>query len=83
MPAVSAWASFAERGNLMTYGPVLQESLTRLATIADRVLRGAKAADMPVELPTRIELVVNTKAARSLGVEVPRSLLVRADRVIG
>jgi putative ABC transport system substrate-binding protein len=83
MPAVSAWASFAERGNVMTYGPVLQDSLTRLATIADRILRGAKAADMPVELPTRIELVLNAAAARGLGIDIPRPLLVRADRVIG
>lgn len=83
VPAVSAWASFAERGNLMTYGPVLRDSLSRLATIADRILRGAKAADMPVELPTRIELVVNARAARGLGIDVPRPLLVRADRVIG
>lgn len=83
VPAVSAWGSFAERGNLMTYGPVLQDSLGRLAAIVDRILRGAKAADMPVELPSRIELVVNVNAARSLGIEVPRALLVRADRVIG
>ena len=83
VPAVSAWASFAERGNVMTYGPVLQDSISRLATIADRILRGAKPAEMPVELPTRIELVVNAKAARSLNLDIPRTLLARADRVIG
>lgn len=83
VPAVSAWGSFAERGNLMSYGPVLRDTLTRLATITDRVLRGAKAADMPVELPTRIELVINAKAARGLGIDVPLPLMVRADRVIG
>lgn len=83
LPAASAWASFAERGNLVSYGPVLRDSLSRLATIADRILRGAKAADLPVELPTRIELVINARAARGLGIEVPRSLMVRADQVIG
>jgi putative ABC transport system substrate-binding protein len=67
----------------MTYGPVLQDSISRLATIADRILRGAKPAEMPVELPTRIELVVNAKAARSLNLDIPRTLLARADRVIG
>jgi putative ABC transport system substrate-binding protein len=82
IPAASAWAPFAERGNLMTYGPVLKESHARLASFADRLLKGAKAAEMPVELPTQLELVINLQAARALGVEVPQALLLRADRVI-
>jgi ABC-type uncharacterized transport system substrate-binding protein len=82
IPAVSAWAAFAERGNLMTYGPVLKESHTRLASFVDRILKGAKAADMPVERPTRFELVVNMKAAKALGITIPQSVLLRADRLI-
>lgn len=82
IPAVSAWAQFAERGNLMTFGPVLKESYGRLASIVDRILKGAKAAEIPVELPTKFELVINMKAAKTLGIAVPRSMLERADRLI-
>lgn len=83
IPAFSAWASFAERGNLMTYGPVLSQSHARLASFADRILRGARASDMPVERPTQFELVINLQAARGLDLDVPQPLLLRADRVIG
>lgn len=82
MPAISGWAQFADGGNLMSYGPNLHESFRRLGFFVDRILKGAKPADLPVELPTRVELVVNLKAARTLGVKVPQSVLVRADRVI-
>jgi putative ABC transport system substrate-binding protein len=82
LPSVSAWAAFAEAGNLMSYGPILAEGQSRMAAIVDRLLRGEKAADVPVEGPTRFELVLNLKAARTLRVEVPRPFLQRADRVI-
>lgn len=82
MPAISGWAQFADGGNLMSYGPNLHESFRRLATFVDRILKGAKPAELPVELPTRVELVVNLKAAKALGVKVPQSVLARADRVI-
>jgi putative ABC transport system substrate-binding protein len=82
IPSVSAWAQFADAGNLMSYGPVLAEGQLRMAALVDRLLRGEKAAEMPVEGPTRIELVLNLKAARSLGVDIPRVALSRADRVI-
>ncbi len=82
IPAISAWATFAEKGNLMTYGPVLNESFGRLASFVDRILKGAKAAELPVELPTKFELVINMKAAKALGIEVPKSILLRADRLI-
>lgn len=82
IPAVSAWAVFAERGNLMTYGPVLRESYVRLASYVDRVLKGAKPADMPVERPMRFEMVINMRAAKALGIVIPPSVLVRADRLI-
>ena len=82
LPSVSGWAQFAEGGNLMSYGPNLRESSHRLASFVDRILRGTKPAEIPVELPTRVELVVNLRAAKALGVKVPQSVLLRADRVI-
>lgn len=82
IPTISAWGAFAESGNLMTYGPVIGDAQARLAFFVDRILKGAKAGDMPVELPLRIELVLNLKTARAIGVNVPLSLLQRADRVI-
>jgi putative tryptophan/tyrosine transport system substrate-binding protein len=82
VPTISGWAQFAEGGNLMSYGPNLRESSRRLSSFVDRILKGAKPADIPVELPSRVELVVNLKAARALSVTVPQSVLLRADRVI-
>jgi putative ABC transport system substrate-binding protein len=82
IPAVSAWAAFAESGNLMSYGPVLRESFVTLAGTVDRLLNGAKAADTPVERPTRFEMVLNMKAANALGLKVPQAILVQADRLI-
>jgi len=82
IPAISGWAQFAEGGNLMTYGPNLVEIYKRLAWFADRIIKGAKPAELPVELPTRVEFVVNRKAATALGVAVPRSVLARANKVI-
>ncbi|MEO8133419.1 MAG: ABC transporter substrate-binding protein [Betaproteobacteria bacterium] len=82
IPTVSAWADFAERGNLMTYGPVLRESFVSLAGIVDRILKGANAADIPVEQPTKLEFVINMKTAKALGLAIPQSILVRADRMI-
>jgi len=82
LPTVSGWAQFAEGGNLMSYGPNLGEASRRLAVYVDRILRGARPADLPVELPTRVELVINMKAAKALGVNVPRSMLLRAEKII-
>ncbi|MDH5285086.1 MAG: ABC transporter substrate-binding protein [Betaproteobacteria bacterium] len=82
IPAVSGWAIFAERGNLMTYGPVLVDSYYRLATFADRILKGANPGDIPVEFPTTVELVVNRKAAQAMGIALPPALLARASRTI-
>lgn len=82
VPAVSGWAQFAEGGNLMSYGPNLREASRRLAFYVDRILKGAKPADLPVELPTQVELVVNLRAARALGVTVPQAVLLRAHRVV-
>lgn len=82
LPIASSWAIFAEEGNVLTYGPVLEECYARLAHFVDRILKGAKAAELPVERPTKFELVINMKAAKEIGLSVPNSLLVRADRVI-
>ena len=82
VPLVSGWRIFAESGAVCTYGPTLTESYRRLAYFVDRVLRGAKLADLPVEQPTRFELVVNLKVAKALGLTVPPLLLARADEVI-
>lgn len=82
VPTVGAWAPFAQAGNLMTYGPVIGEAQARLAVFVDRILKGGKAAEIPVELPSRIEMVLNLKTARAIGVEIPRTVLQRADLVI-
>jgi putative tryptophan/tyrosine transport system substrate-binding protein len=82
IPAISGWAAFAQRGNLMSYGPVIEECYRRLAVFVDRIHKGAKPGDLPVELPTKVELVINLKTAKALGLALPQSLLLRADNVI-
>ena len=66
----------------MTYGPVLEECYRRLAVYVDRINKGALPADLPIELPTKVELVINLKTARKLGLAIPGSLLSRADEEI-
>jgi putative ABC transport system substrate-binding protein len=82
LPAVSGWAEFAQSGFLMSYGPNLRESYRRLAVFADKVLKGVSPARLPIELPSVVEMVVNASTAKALGIELPRSVLLRADRVI-
>ena len=82
IPAVDGWAAFAEAGNLMTYGPVFADVYSRLATHVDRIRKGAKPGDLPVELPTKLELVINAKTANALGIAIPPAVLARADAVI-
>lgn len=82
IPAVDGWSSFAHQGNLMTYGPVLEECYRRLAGYVDKINKGARPGDLPIELPTKVELVINLKTARKLGLTIPGSLLSRADEVI-
>lgn len=83
LPTVSGWAEFAEAGNLMSYGPNLRAYHRHVAAYVDKLLKGARPADLPVEQPTQFELVVNLKTARALGLSVPQSVLLRADRAIG
>ena len=82
IPAVSGWNVFARAGNVFSYGPNLERAFAQVARFVDRILRGADPGTLPVEYPTAVELVVNLKAARAIGLKVPPSVLVRADEVI-
>jgi putative ABC transport system substrate-binding protein len=82
IPAVSGWAEFAAAGNLMSYGPNLREFYRHMAVYVDKLLKGARPADLPVEQPTRFDLVINVKAARALGLSIAPSLLVQANDII-
>jgi putative tryptophan/tyrosine transport system substrate-binding protein len=73
---------FVDAGGLVSYGPELHVHYKRLAAYVDEVLEGVRPADLPVEQPTRFELVINMKTAKALGLTIPPSLLLRADRVI-
>lgn len=82
LAAVSGWQEFASAGFLASYGPNRVDTIRYLATYVSRILRGAIPADLPVELPKTVEMVVNLSTARTLDVALPRSILLRADRVI-
>jgi putative tryptophan/tyrosine transport system substrate-binding protein len=82
LPVISVWRHFAEAGVLMAYGPSLQEQFRRAAAYVDKILKGAKPGALPVERPTKFELIINLKTAKALGLTIPPSLLGRADEVI-
>jgi putative ABC transport system substrate-binding protein len=82
IPSVSGWSTFAHSGGLFTYGPRLPETFRRLADYVVRILQGAKPSDLPVERPTVFELVINSRTAKEIGLDIPPSLLARAAEVI-
>jgi putative ABC transport system substrate-binding protein len=82
LPSISGWSQFVEAGGLMSYGPNLADSFRRLAVFVDKILKGTKPADLPVEQPTKFELVVNLKTTEQIGLTIPPGVLARADRVV-
>jgi putative ABC transport system substrate-binding protein len=82
LPVISAWRIFAEDGAILTYGPTIFEISRRIAVHVDKVLKGTKPADLPVEQPTRFEMFLNLKTAKQIGLTVPQTVLYRADKVI-
>jgi putative ABC transport system substrate-binding protein len=81
-PAAGGWGDWAKDGLLLTYGPNIDDGLRRITIYLDKILKGARPSDLPIERPTRFELVVNMKAAKALGIDFPAPLLARADEVI-
>ena len=82
LPAISMFRRFAEAGGLMSYGPNQPEYYKRLAVYIDKILKGAKPADLPIEQPTKFDFVINLKTAKAIGLTLPQSLVARADQVI-
>ena len=82
LPAVYGLTDHVEAGGLMAYGPNVADMYRRAAAFVDKILKGAKPADLPVQQPTRFELVINLKTAKALGLTFPQSILIRADQVI-
>jgi len=82
LASIAIIPTFAEAGGLVHYAPDVQEYYDRTASYVDRILKGARAADLPIQQPTKFELVINLKTAKAIGITIPPAILVRADKVI-
>jgi putative ABC transport system substrate-binding protein len=82
LPSIFHWSDFADAGGLVSYGPDRADSFRRAATFVDKILKGAKPGDLPIDRATRFELVINLKTAKTIGITIPQTVLYRADRVI-
>ena len=82
LPTIHELRRFSDEGALLSYGPNFSDLMRRSAGYVDKILRGAKPGDLPIEQPTKFELVVNLKTAKALGLTIPQSILLRADEVI-
>ena len=82
LPAIGPFRAFVDAGGLLYYGPKQGQAESRVAAYVDRILRGAKPPDLPIEQPTTFELVINLKTAKTLGLKIPPAVLARADEVI-
>jgi len=82
IPAVGNWSDWASDGLLLTYGPNIAEVMGRAAVYIDKIFKGARPGELPIERPSRFELIINTKAAAALGLKLPDTMLWSADRLI-
>jgi putative ABC transport system substrate-binding protein len=82
LPLMSQFSPFAEAGALLSYGPDLNDLFRRAGSYVDRILKGARPGDLPIERPNKYELVLNLRTAKALGLSIPQSLVLRADQVI-
>ena len=82
LPSIAAYPAYAEAGGLLSYGQNSVDNYYRAATYVDKILKGAKPSDLPVEQPTKVEMFINRKTAKALGLTIPQSLLISADKVI-
>jgi len=82
MPVISQFREFVEPSGLMSYGPDLSDLFRRAASYVDKILKGAKAGDLPIEQPTKFELVINLKTAKALNLTIPPKVLAQADQII-
>jgi putative ABC transport system substrate-binding protein len=82
VPLMSQWSQMVEAGALLSYGPDLNDLFRRASSYVDRILKGARPGDLPIEQPSKYELVLNLRTAKALGLTIPQSLVLRADQVI-